>query len=159
MLIILEGCDATGKTTLANMLAPLLNAQIVHSTTETPNVFGYFEELVRASEHTNIIADRFCYSQFVYQDSEHRPLNPELYPKDNSNWLFYKCKNEWEVLYDLETEMLRNNAKVIYCYADAGVIAERMIARGEDPIAIDEILCGYRDLWKKTLIQPIWYKT
>ena len=158
MLIILEGCDATGKTTLANMLAPLLNAQIVHSTAETPNTYGYFEELVRASEHTNIIADRFCYSQFVYQDSEHRPLNPELYPKNNSTGFSTSVKTGGK-LYDLETEMLRNNTKVIYCYADAGVIAERMIVRGEDPIAIDEILCGYRDLWKKTLIQPIWYKT
>lgn len=148
MLIILEGCDATGKTTLANMLAPLLNAQIVHSTAETPNDYRYFEELLGASEYTNIIADRFCYSQFVYQDSEHRPLTE-----------YMKFKDEWEVLHILECNLLRNNAKVIYCYADAGVIAERMIVRGEDPIAIDEILCDYRDLWKKTLIQPIWYKT
>lgn len=152
MLIILEGCDATGKTTLANMLAPLLNAQIVHSTTETPNTYGYFEELVRASEHTNIIADRFCYSQFVYQDNEHRPL--KLVSDE-----YMTFKNEWDVLHMLECQMLRYNTKVIYCYADAGVVAERMIARGENPIAIDEILCGYRDLWKKTLIQPIWYKT
>ena len=159
MLIILEGCDATGKTTLANMLAPLLNAQIVHSTAKTPNTYGYFEELLRASEHTNIIADRFCYSQFVYQDSEYRPLNPELYPKDNSNWLFYRCRNEWSVLYDLETQMLRYNTKVIYCYADADVIADRMIARGENPNGIDEILNGYKNLWTQTLIQPIWYKT
>ena len=152
MLIILEGCDATGKTTLANMLAPLLNAQIVHSTTETPNDYRYFDNLIRASEYTNIIADRFCYSQFVYQPSELRPLK-----KFSDDWEDYA--HEWEVLYKLETEMLRYNTKVIYCYADAGVIAERMIARGEDPIAIDEILCSYRDLWKKTLIQPIWYKT
>lgn len=152
MLIILEGCDATGKTTLANMLAPLLNAQIVHSTTETPNDYRYFEELLRASEYTNIIADRFCYSQFVYQDSEHRPL--KLVSDE-----YMTFKNEWEVLHMLECQMLRYNTKVIYCYADAGVVAERMIARGENPIAIDEILCGYRDLWKKTLIQPIWYKT
>ena len=152
MLIILEGCDATGKTTLDNMLAPLLNAQIVHSTSETPNDYRYFEELLRASEYTNIIADRFCYSQFVYQDSEHRPL--KLVSDE-----YMTFKNEWEILHMLECEMLRYNTKLIYCYADAGVIAERMIARGEDPIAIDEILCGYRDLWKKTLIQPIWYKT
>lgn len=152
MLIILEGCDATGKTTFANMLAPLLNAQIIHSTAETPNDYRYFEELLRASEYTNIIADRFCYSQFVYQDSEHRPL--KLVSDE-----YMMFKNEWEVLHMLECQMLRYNTKVIYCYADPDVIAERMIARGENPIAIDEILCGYRDLWKKTLIQPIWYKT
>lgn len=155
MLIILEGCDATGKTTLANMLAPLLNAQIVHSTAETPNTYNYFEELLRASEYTNIIADRFCYSQFVYQDSGYRPLKPELYPKDNSNWLLY----EWNVLYDLETQMLRYNTKVIYCYADASTIVARMIARGEDPIGVEAILHGYKNLWARTLIQPIWYKT
>ena len=152
MFIILEGCGATGKTTLANMLAPLLNAQIVHSTTETPNTYRYFEELLRASEYTNIIADRFCYSQFVYQDSEHRPLK---YVSDD----YIKFKDEWEVLSMLECDLLRYNIKVIYCYADAGVIAERMIARGENPVGIDEILCGYKDLWTRTLIQPIWYKT
>lgn len=149
MLIILEGCDATGKTTLANMLAPLLNAQIVHSTTETPNTYRYFEELIRASEYTNIIADRFCYSQFVYQNSDERPINA-----------MGEYADEWDALCDLECIMLRNNTKVIYCYADADVVADRMIARGEDPRGIGErILCGYRDLWKKTLIQPIWYKT
>ena len=152
MLIILEGCDATGKTTLANMLAPLLNAQIVHSTAETPNDYRYFEELLRASEYTNIIADRFCYSQFVYQDSEHRPL--KLVSDE-----YMKFKDEWEVLHMLECQMLRYNTKVIYCYADADVIADRMIARGENPNGIDEILNGYKNLWTQTLIQPIWYKT
>lgn len=157
MLIILEGCDATGKTTLAKMLAPLLNAQIVHSTTETPNDYRYFDNLIRASEYTNIIADRFCYSQFVYQDEDDRPLAyHKIYPINEPE----RCvDSSWDALRELECDLLRNNAKVIYCYADAGVVAERMIARGEDPIAIDEILCGYRDLWKKTLIQPIWYKT
>ena len=157
MLIILEGCDATGKTTLANMLAPLLNAQIVHCTTETPNTVVFFEGIIYTAEHQNIICDRFCYGQFVYQDEDDRPLAyHKIYPINEPE----RCvDSSWDALRELECDVLRTNAKVIYCYADAGVIAERMIARGEDPIAIDEILCGYRDLWKKTLIQPIWYKT
>lgn len=157
MLIILEGCDATGKTTLANLLKPVLGAEIVHCTTQTPNTYGFFSNLIYASREKNIIVDRFCYSQFAYQEEADRPLAMyKLHPIDEPERY---VEDSWEALRYLEMEMLRSDVKLIYCYTDAGVIAERMIVRGEDPIAIDEILCGYRDLWKKTLIQPIWYKT
>lgn len=153
MLYVIEGCDATGKTTLANMLSPLLDAQIVHCTTKTPNNFKFFNELIYAAREVNIVADRFCYGQFVYQDSEYRPLKPDLSDER------YPFADEWEALYDLETRMLSQGTKLIYVTADAGVIAERMIARGENPNGIDEILNGYKELWKHTLIQPIYFRT
>lgn len=150
MLIVLEGCDATGKSTLAKMLAPLLNAQIVHCTTETPNTFEFFRDIVYASERNNIIADRFCYGQFVYQDSDERPINSGEFD------------DEWDALYNLECRMLRYNTKLIYCYTDTNVIIDRMINRGENPMVpedIKDIQQNYANLWTRTLIQPIYFRT
>lgn len=151
MLIILEGCDATGKTTLANLLAPVLNATIIHCTAETPNDMQFFTNIAWAAAQKNIIADRFCYSQFVYQSEVNRPLftnEPESY------WV-----SSWDALYSLETKLLKCDTKVIYTYASQKDIADRMIARGENPDCVGGILDGYTELWKKTLIKPIFFRT
>lgn len=60
MLIVLEGCDGSGKTTLAKMLATLFDASIVHCTTKTPNDYEYFRRIIESSKTKNIIADRFA---------------------------------------------------------------------------------------------------
>lgn len=158
MLYVIEGCDATGKTTLAEMLSLLLNAQIVHCTTKTPNNFKFFNELIYAARDCNIIADRFCYGQFVYQDEWDRPLKPDMTDKG------CPFADEWEVLYDLETHMLSQGTKLIYTWADIPTIKDRMRARGENPADIEgsdveTLLAKYNSLWKRTLIQPIYFKT
>lgn len=156
MLIILEGCDATGKTTLANLLKPVLGAEIVHCTTQTPNTYGFFSNLIYASREKNIIVDRFCYSQFAYQEEDNRPLAMyKLHPIDEPERY---VEDSWEALRYLEMEMLRSDVKLIYVTADVNTLYERLNERGET-VNICEILQGYNDLWKKTLIQPIWYKT
>lgn len=151
MLTILEGCDATGKTTLANLLAKTYDGTIIHCTTETPNTLDFFREIVYASQYENIIADRFCYGQFVYQDENNRPIVC-CQERDRYN-------DAWDVLYHLETMMLSRPIKLIYTYAEPDVISSRMIKRGENPAGVDNILKGYADLWKKTLIKPIIFKT
>lgn len=157
MLIALEGCDATGKTTLAKLLAKLYNAEIVHCTTETPNTVEFFESLIYAAEHRNIICDRFCYGQFVYQDEGDRPLAMhKLYPLNEHERY---VESSWEALRELEMSMLRRDVKVIYTWANPNTIADRMIARGENPKDVGRILKGYEDLWSRTLIQPVVFKT
>lgn len=158
MLIVLEGCDATGKTTLAKLLAKLYNAEIVHCTTETPNTYSFFSQLIYAATGgKNIICDRFCYGQFVYQDEGDRPLAlHKLYPMDEHERY---VDDSWEALRMLEMEMLRSDVKVIYTWANPNTIADRMISRGENPKDIGRILKGYEDLWSRTLIQPVVFKT
>lgn len=139
MLIVLEGCDGTGKTTIANNLKAILpGAEIIHCTTSTPNDFEFFEALITASETRDIIADRFCYGQFVYQAPEERKLTPRQ-------------------LTLLETRMLGAGAKVIHVTAPVDTIRQRLSWRREEcPVSV--ITDRYIDLFEHTLIKPhLWW--
>lgn len=141
MLIVLEGCDGSGKTTIANNLKAVLpNAEIIHCTTETPNTFEFFKGLIIASKDRDIIADRFCYGQFVYQLPEERKLTPKE-------------------LYALEVGMLAAGTKVIHVTAPVNTIKERLSWRHEDTMhPVEEITDRYIDLFKRTLIKPhLWW--
>lgn len=157
MLVILEGCDGAGKTALANLLKPILGAEIVHCTAQTPNTFEFFDALIYSAREKNIIVDRFCYSQFVYQEEEDRPM--ALY-KPNDCWgdKDRYVEDSWEALGRLEMNMLQADVRLIYVTADAKTIYERLRERGETA-EVYTILQGYDDLWKRTLIQPIRYVT
>lgn len=141
MLIVLEGCDGSGKTTIAdNLKAVLPNAEIVHCTTQTPNDFEFFTQLILAAENRDIIADRFCYGQFVYQSKEERKLTDKQ-------------------LYHLETLMIAQGAKVIHVTAPVSTIENRLGWRQEEPMHPVKEICGrYLDLFERTLIKPhLWW--
>lgn len=141
MLIVLEGCDGTGKTTIANNLKAILpNAEIIHCTTQTPNDFEFFKNLILASQNRDIIADRFCYGQFVYQNDAERHLTPEE-------------------LYALEVGMISAGAKVIHVTAPVNTIKERLGWRMEKPMhPVEEITDRYINLFERTLIKPhLWW--
>lgn len=141
MLYILEGCDGAGKTTLAKTLSQILNAQIIHCSTQTPNNFEFFDDIARAAMDKNIIADRFCYGQFVYQSKEDRHLSEHD-------------------LYTLETRMLDYGVTVIYVYTDEKTLMDRLIYRGETTaLPISTILSNYKEVFEKSLIKPILWKT
>lgn len=134
MLIVLEGCDGSGKTTLANKLAAILDAEIIHCTTDTPNTLWFFRDIIEMAQTRNIIADRFCYGQFVYQNPEERALN--------------------EIdLYNLELEMMNTGAKVIYVYCDEDILKRRLDERGEIPMKpVEKILTLYSSVFSKSLL-------
>lgn len=141
MLIVLEGCDGSGKTTIANNLKAILpGAEIVHCTTKTPNDMKFFTDLIFAAEHRDIIADRFCYGQFVYQSPEERHLTPEQ-------------------LTTLETLMIAQGAKVIHVTAPVDTIKTRLSWRQENTMhSVEEITERYIDLFERTLIKPhLWW--
>ena len=142
MLFVLEGCDGSGKTTVANHLKNILpDAEIVHCTTDTPNDFQFFMSLIEAADSRNIIADRFCYGQFVYQKPEHRNLD------DTALW-------------ELESEMLARAVRVIHVTASVDEIEDRLTLRGEKTtLPVVEICDRYLDLFEnKTLIKPyVWW--
>lgn len=141
MLIILEGPDGAGKSTIARRLARILNAKIIHCTKDTPNSYDYFKSILLAAEHKNIIADRFCYGQFVYQSEEERRLTLEQ-------------------LYKLESWFLHFDAKVIYVTASENTITNRLQKRGEEPmLPVSEMIHRFDEVMGKSTLQVEYWRT
>lgn len=137
MLIVLEGCDGAGKSYLAEILSKIMDAEVIHCTAETANDFGFFYNLIQAGDDRNIIADRFCYGQFVYQKKEDRKLDQSM-------------------LNELETEMLNHGVSVVYVTASPETIVARLEERGEIPaMPVEDILGRYEKLFQKRSIMPI----
>ena len=137
MLIVLEGCDGAGKSYLAETLSKFINAEVIHCTAETANDFGFFYSLIQAGDDRNIIADRFCYGQFVYQKKEDRKLDQPM-------------------LNELEAEMINHGVSVVYVTASQETIEARLSERGEvTSIPVKEILGRYERLFHKCSIMPI----
>lgn len=112
MMIVLEGIDGVGKTTLANLLSKTYNAGIIHATRETPNNWTWFNELMDLAKDRNLIMDRAFWGQFVYQDPEERKLT-------------------WEQLCELEHRLEQEDGYIIYVTASDGDIKSRLGARAE----------------------------
>ena len=112
MMLVLEGIDGVGKTTLANLLSQTYNAGIIHATRETPNDWAWFNELMDLATDRNIIMDRSFWGQFVYQDPEERKLS-------------------WEQLHELEHRLDQEGGKIIYVTATNEDILSRLGARAE----------------------------
>ena len=112
MMLVLEGIDGVGKTTLANLLSQTYNAGIIHATRETPNDWAWFNELMDLAKDRNIIMDRSFWGQFVYQDPVERKLT-------------------WEQLHELEHRLDQEGGKLIYVTANTSDILERLKGRAE----------------------------
>lgn len=137
MLIVLEGCDGAGKSYLADILSKIMNAEVIHCTAETANDFGFFYNLIQAGDDKNIIADRFCYGQFVYQKREDRKMDQAM-------------------LNELEVEMINHGVSVVYVTASQETIEARLSERGEVTfIPVKDILGRYERLFQKRSIMPI----
>lgn len=85
MLIVLEGVDGSGKTTIANKLANIakkvlgelgvesIGIKILHHT--KPVKFKEAVEVIELAKRHIIICDRFIYGQFAYNNEKDRELN------------------------------------------------------------------------------------
>lgn len=138
MLIVLEGCDGTGKSTIAKVLNRILpDSQIVHCTVDTPNDYRFFYNLISFGMSQNIILDRGMYGQFVYQDKEDRKLSNKQ-------------------LTSLEMEMLRSNAVVIHVTAEERAIVERLNSRSEKTtLPIRTIMDKFDEVFSKSILPVV----
>lgn len=143
MLIVLEGCDGSGKSSLAELLARLGydGAEIIHATRETPNTREWFEGIMDRAKTHNIIMDRAFWGQFVYQ-----------HPKDR--------QMGFVDLAALEKRLEADGGKLIYVYSPERVISRRLERRGEIPsLPIKTILRRYKSLCKFARCPVIWYNS
>lgn len=150
MLIILEGVDRVGKSTIATRLSNVLNIPIFHplkpfkpTEVHIRQIEGEYYAIAKLNilMKFNLICDRFHYSQYVY-------------PK-------VKCQyDEWieKMFYDIE-KLLESKAVVFYLYGDIGTILKRINAEETDfeleRKKINEYFNYYEEVFTKSKLDII----
>lgn len=120
MRIILEGCDGTGKTTLANILAFKYGLDICHCTASDPSDFQFYKHTVRKD---NVIWDRHTIGELIY---------PEIFSREPKT----STEDARIVLWNAK----ELGAKCFVLTERPSVIRERLLTRGnEDPRILNNI--------------------
>lgn len=131
-VLIFEGCDASGKTTIQDILKEIIrHAFVVHTSAPTKgNSKEYFynllNKLVEFSDILNqpLFFDRFHIGELVY-GSIFRPETIDRMVE--------------EKMYQLEAELLKQDARIIYVTASPEVIARRIQERGDWYITTNDV--------------------
>lgn len=145
MIIIIEGPDGSGKTTLANQLSRQTGYKIIHRTrpkTEEEKAIMMDEYLQIIRSRENVIFDRSWYSEMVY--------GPVM--RDAS-------VISYSQMYDLERRLMKVGAMIIYCTDAKPVLWARCQERGEDYIldrtTFDSICNGFDALFASSHLIPV----
>lgn len=107
MNIIIEGCDGTGKSTLAKHLCETLGLYYWHES--EPRTLAEYQQMLSSG---GVCFDRFCFGQFVYNTPEQRRLTEEE-------------------LGALVASFKQTNTLLLFVDTSTDVIIKRMITRGE----------------------------
>lgn len=117
MIIILEGPDGSGKTTLANKIKDQTGFMLLHRSHQTDSnaesLFDEYAQVIKAGK--NCIMDRGWYSEMVYGPVM-RGASAITYPQ----------------MYELERLLAKNGALIIHCTAPEATLWKRCLRRGED---------------------------
>lgn len=141
MLIVLEGIDGSGKTTLATFLSQILHAKILHTTRETPNTAVWFKNIIDDAKTQNIIADRFFWGQFAYQEPGERHLS-------------------WRTLGFLESYLKTQGGVIVYVTAPDEVIKSRLQGRDEKlSVPLATLKTRYKQLVEMSFCPVVRYDT
>jgi len=139
MIIIIEGCDGTGKTTLAHLLGKIYNLDIIHGGPFDPQDYLFYKQMLRKER---AVWDRHFLSEYIYSDVLKR--SPYLSKQNVSEFVEYiKVK------------------KIVFfiCDGDNEKIRKRILDRGNEPEFVtknlDAILDAYRKFAKDFDIQII----
>lgn len=119
MKIILEGCDGTGKTTLAKILAQKYNLDICHCTQADPADYNFYRETARKE---NVVWDRHTIGELIYPEVFGR--EPQIGTEDARLVLAYAREA---------------GAKIYVLTADIETIKSRIAYRGEDSVVANKI--------------------
>lgn len=97
MNIVIEGCDGTGKSTLAKFLAERFGLYYWHES--APRSFDEYCQMLKSG---GVVFDRFCYGQFVYNEPQDRKMNEqalhklvtEVFPETGTLLLYIDCSTD-----------------------------------------------------------------
>lgn len=112
MKIIIEGCDGTGKTTLAKLLANKYGLDICHCTAEDPADYNFYSQTLRKE---NVIWDRHTLGELIYPDVFGREAKIST---EDARILMHRAKEE--------------GVKVFVLTADENEILSRLMLRGTE---------------------------
>lgn len=120
MIIILEGPDGSGKTTLAQQISKQTGFPIIHRSqpkTEEEKMCMMGEYLQAIKERKNAIFDRCWYSEMAYGPVM-RDESVITYPE----------------MYELERQLAKSGAMIIHCTGPEAALWMRCQRRGEEYI-------------------------
>ena len=145
MIIIIEGPDGSGKTTLANTISRQTGYPVIHRSqpkTEEEKKLMMQEYVDTIKRGTNAIFDRCWYSEMVYGPIM-RDASVISYPE----------------MYELERMLAKHGAIVIHCTDKPEVLWRRATRRGEDYITnVDthvDICKGFEQLFSVPHLIPV----
>lgn len=123
-IIIIEGCDKTGKTTLSKLIVEKLGYNYIKCSQPVKPAFEEYNDLLNNLDKSkNYVIDRFIYGEFVYGP---------LYR--------LKCGISSSQFIKLEDILLSLfNTTLIYCHDDVENIKNRFISEKEDFSKIQDI--------------------
>lgn len=130
--IIVEGCDASGKTTIQEVMMEIIrHSFIVHTSAPTKGNFKeYFSSLLdKLMEFMDIInqpifLDRFHIGELVYGSIFRPETIDEVVEKR---------------LYDMENNLLRQDVKILYVTASPETIVKRIQNRGDWYVKVSDV--------------------
>lgn len=140
MIIIIEGPDGSGKTTLANQLSKQTGYPIVHrSKPETEEekrlMMGEYLQTIRSGK--NMIFDRCWYSEMAY--------GPVM--RDDS-------VISYPEMYELERQLVKCGAIIIHATGPKAALWQRCQSRGEDYVTSRDDFNAVCDNFDKIMSVP-----
>jgi thymidylate kinase len=138
MIIVLEGADCSGKTTLAEELKLQASCEVVyeHNTEKTNSLAHFHEQILRMSDWEDklCIIDRLwiseqIYGQFMRQNGGNDPNGVIMATCNNFDVVHIMCVRQ-------------DVGKHLYHFKEVAKTREEYAAR-----AIEDIIRGYYDLW------------
>lgn len=145
MIIIMEGPDGSGKTTLAEQLSRQTGYEIIHRTkpaNEEEKKAMHLMYLKTIAKNKNVIFDRCWYSEMAY--------GPVM--RDDSVITYPQ-------MYELEKALAKKGAMIIYCTGNRDEMWKRATSRGEDyitsPTDYINICNNYDELFSVPHLIPV----
>lgn len=121
-IIIIEGENCTGKTTLANYIVDNFQYEYIKCSQPKGDAYLEYKKIIsELDENKNYVIDRFVYGEMVYG-----PIYRGKSDIDNAK------------LYEIE-QMIYSKAVLIYCYDTAKNISKRFIEEKEEFAEQDKI--------------------
>lgn len=145
MIIVIEGCDGTSKTTLAHKLALELNLKYTKENKPLYDGFNYYLDRSLDTNLDSNILDRFHLGEYVY---------PQIKLQENRKPLTF------EQIHLIENVLLSKGTILILADTSKDFILNTFRTRGEEYVfenEVDQIVQLFNEVYDKSILPKIKY--